>query len=248
MATGAKLRGRSKEQTASYGVEGGSGVSDTHDYVTAQVPDQVLATGETGHRAGIQQCAMGIQDIDLFRPSIGSVEVERVKGNLVCLSVREVQIDRENPGGIPAARHTDSGGGQFQWGADVDGGSGPEAIGIGGGSDGDIRGIGSAVADDVGTLAAVHGFPGALCRGVGLDEDGRAKGRCDYCRVAGVCRRRVSTRHAHLVGYSRRRGSSHVHRYHESWIAGAGTQYVGTGTGIAGATPSATGHRNQREP
>src|SRR5215831_12424383 len=102
----ARARKRSaEEEPADNRVSVWIGVGHPDSGMAAQIPNKVLAAGEPGNHASVQQAVVRIKDVDLLGAAAAiSVPIEHVKGDLMQTGVSEIHIDGEYVAGIPACR------------------------------------------------------------------------------------------------------------------------------------------------
>ena len=165
-----------EEDSARHGVGSRPRVRDADANIPAQIPEEVLAVGETGNAAAIEHSAA--REIDYVEP-LGSalpIPVQAVDGDAVRVTVDQIEIDVEAGVGVPGGGNAIGGGGRtFLEGAHVRGGSDPSGKSFA--AEGHLS-IGWVAGDVVGngeSVGAVDSLPGSLRRGIG-GKEGRTSG------------------------------------------------------------------------
>ena len=144
------------------------------------------------------------RDLDLLASPL-IVIVEEVQGDVVRLSVREVDVDREARVSVPGGGHAGRAAGRLQC-SGVARVRRPGKVRLAGGRDRGVRGVVGRAADDVVALRAVGPDPVTRGRGVLIDEHGRRVG--DHRHTGGPhdARRRGVGRGDRLCSQRRERG------------------------------------------
>jgi len=107
---------RIEENSARYGVCTVAVRRDVDPHMSGNIPDQVSSGDEVGaigdgvgagNLAGVERVArVRIGNLDGFRPRI-VIPVQHVEGNLVCLSIREIQVETEGARAAAIPRSSD---------------------------------------------------------------------------------------------------------------------------------------------
>src|SRR5262249_39695590 len=142
--------------------------------VAADIPDQVLAARETGHRLAVEDSAGGrVEHLDLLLARTVTVPVEGVQRHLMGLAVGDIHVDGEAAAAVPAGGQAGAGAGFLQ-GTNIRGVAVPGVVGVIEEVDGRVAGQAGPVLADVVAVGAMGRLPIPLRGRVVLDEGSRA--------------------------------------------------------------------------